>query len=593
MNRIKQLKNNGLLFYGIWKTSPARIVMELINMLLQLAASMLVQIFMLKHILDLIAAKAPFTEVFLAVGLAAAVDLSAFCFQSWMTNFYRPMSDVQIHERFQLKLYRQATQIDLSCYDDASYFNRYVLAARDSSQRALACMNDVFYFIKTVAELTICGGIIIIGEPVLLLVAILPAVMFSFVDSKIQKYEWELSKELAPYERRRDYFKRVFYSGRHAKELRSSGISDILFQRFKESNSCIIDRTQKASARLFPLNSVLLPIFYFQYVAIVAYLAWRALVLKDISLGDFALLMGAANSLSANWRNFAGLMSRMLEHALYGENFLGFVKKEPEIRAVDPREEMEAKVGDITFSDVSFRYGQQGEDILDHISFTIPAGKKVALVGANGTGKSTLIKLLLRLYDPREGSITVDGTDIRHFSPEAYRKRFGLVFQDYQSYPVSIAENILFRPAETPEDEQKVLSVLRTVGLYEKVVSFPEGIRTVVTKEFSEGGVVFSGGELQKLAIARALAQEPEILILDEPSSALDPVMEYEVNQAMLRAMKDKTIVLISHRLSTIRDADIIYLIQDGAVRERGTHVQLMGEEGVYRKMFELQASQF
>lgn len=593
MNRIKQFKNNTVLLYSIWKASPMRILMEAVNMLLQIASSMLVHIILLKYILDLTASRTSYSIVIFVVGLAAVIDIFALCFQSWLDDCFRPSSNAYIHQCFQLKLYRQAVKIDLSCYDNEAFYNQYILAAKDSSQRALDCMNDMFFLLRTVIELIVCGGIIIAGEPVLLLVAVLPAVLFGLVDAKIQGYDWKLSKELAPDKRRRDYFKRVFYMGRYAKEIRSSEVSGVLFRHFEDSNHHIIHKTKKAGARLLPLNSILLPIFYFQYVAIMAYLAWRALVAKNISVGDFALLMGSANTLSANWRSIAGFMSRMLEHALYAESFLGFVRKEPAITAVEPCREINAGMGDIIFSDVAFKYGQEGEDILQHLCIEIPAGKKVALVGANGAGKSTLIKLLLRLYDPQAGHISMGGTDIRHFSPEAYRKHFGLVFQDYQSYPVSVAENILFERPRTPKDRQRVEDILKIAGLYEKVRSLPEGIDTVVTKEFSEDGVVFSGGELQKLAIARALAQNPEILILDEPSSALDPIMEYEVNQAMLQAMKNKTVVLISHRLSTVRDADIIYLIQDGCVREKGTHAELMRNGGEYKKMFELQASQF
>lgn len=593
MSTIKRFKNNAMLFWYIWIASPIRIVMEFVNVLLQIAASMIVRVIMLKYILDMVADRNALMDVLLVIGVTAIIDLSALFFKSWMDDYFRPRSNVEIHQYFHMQLYRQAVSIDLACYDDAEFYNQFVLAARDSDQRALACMNDVFNCIRTVSEMMICGSIIITGEPFLLFVVIFPVILYSIIDTGIRKYNWKLSKELVPYERQRDYCKRVFYLGRYAKEIRSSGVSKTLFQHFDECNEQIVSKTQKAGMRLFPMNSILLPTFYFQYVAIIGYLAWRTLVAKNISLGDFAMLMSAANSLSENWRSFAGLMNQMLEHALYAENFFGFVQKKSKIVVVPPCSEMNACVGNVEFSDVTFRYGEKGMDIIQHMNFVIPAGKKVAFVGANGAGKSTLVKLLLRLYEPREGCIYIGETDIRHFSPETYRKRFGLVFQDFQNYSVSIAENILCFNPNTHEDEQKVIDVLKTVGLYDKVSVLPKGIHTVLTKEFDEQGVVFSGGELQKLAIARALAQNPEILILDEPSSALDPIMEYEVNQAMLRAMNDKTVVLISHRLSTVRDADIIYLVQDGCIREAGTHEKLMQEDGVYKKMFELQASQF
>lgn len=593
VSMIKNFKNNAMLFWYIWKASPIRIAMEFINVLLQIAASMIVRVIMLKCILDMVASRSALMDVLLIIVATALIDLSALFFKSWMNDCFRPRSNADIHQFFQVKLYRQAVSIDLVCYDDAEFYNQFVLAARDSDQRALACMNDVFVCVKTISEMVICGGIIITGEPFLFLVVIIPIILYSVIDTRIRKYNWKLSKDLVPYERQRDYFKRVFYLGRYAKEIRSSGVSGTLFQHFDECNKQIMDKTQRSGIRLFPMNGILLSNFYFQYVAIMGYLAWRTLVAKNISLGDFAMLMSAANSLSENLRSYAGLMNRMQEHALYAENFFGFTKKKSKIVAVPPYSEMNVCDGSIEFSNVTFRYGKKEMNIIQQINFIIPVGKKVAFVGANGAGKSTLVKLLLRLYEPQEGHISLGGTDIRHFSPEEYRKRFGLVFQDYQCYSVSIAENILCFSPNTHEDEQKVINVLETVGLYNKVSELPQGIYTVLTKEFDEKGVVFSGGELQKLAIARALAQNPEILVLDEPSSALDPIAEYEVNQAMLRAMNNKTVILISHRLSTVRDADIIYLVQDGCIREAGTHEELMQEDGIYKKMFELQASQF
>jgi ATP-binding cassette subfamily B protein len=220
-------------------------------------------------------------------------------------------------------------------------------------------------------------------------------------------------------------------------------------------------------------------------------------------------------------------------------------------------------------------------------------GEKIAIVGANGAGKTTLVKLLLRLYDTTSGDIIINNQNYKEVSVDSLRKSVGAVFQNVEVYAASIAENIIFREPKTPEDIKIVTDALAFSGLLDFVNTLSQGINTQVTREFDKNGVVFSGGQIQRLAIARGYAQAYELLILDEPSSALDPLAEAQVYQNMLKMGKEKTIVFISHRLTTTVNADRIYLFENGEIVEAGTHNELMAQNGLYKHMFNSQASKY
>ena len=223
----------------------------------------------------------------------------------------------------------------------------------------------------------------------------------------------------------------------------------------------------------------------------------------------------------------------------------------------------------------------------------IEHNQKIAIVGRNGAGKSTLVKLLMHLYEPQNGEILQNNIPIGNYSADKYREQFATVFQDFKLFRISVAENVLMRSVENKDDEEIVHDALKKVGLYDKVMSYEKGIYTEVSRDFDENGIVFSGGEEQKIAIARALAKNSNILIFDEASSALDPVAEYEINSLILSIAADKTVIIISHRLSTSKGADVIYYLENGKVAEFGSHEHLISIDGKYAEMFNIQATQY
>jgi ATP-binding cassette subfamily B protein len=286
----------------------------------------------------------------------------------------------------------------------------------------------------------------------------------------------------------------------------------------------------------------------------------------------------------------------MKRHSMYIENYNTFLGYNPKIEENAQGLTAKACAHDIELRGVNFGYSQYGGTalVLKDINMHIKAGEKIAIVGDNGAGKSTLIKLILRLYLPDDGAIYMDGEDTSAYNLHSYRRCFGTIFQDFQLYAFSIGENVIMdNLSDSEEERERIWNALESLGLAEKVRGHAKGLGAAVTKEFEEDGAIFSGGEAQKLAIARILARDCGVVIMDEPSSNLDPMSEHELYKNMIEAAKDKTMIIISHRLSAAVDADRIYLLDNGEIIERGTHQQLMRQNGKYAEMFIVQASKY
>ena len=246
----------------------------------------------------------------------------------------------------------------------------------------------------------------------------------------------------------------------------------------------------------------------------------------------------------------------------------------------------------LELKNISFSYEGSDKKVLNNVSITVRPGEKIALVGHNGAGKSTLVKLILRLYDPTEGEISLDGDNIKQLKLKEYRDMFATVFQDCKPVALSVKENVVMGPASDIDDE-KVIEALKKADVYEKICTLPEGINTPLTKEFYEHGAVFSGGESQKLSLAHAFYKNSPFIVLDEPTSAMDPIAEYKMYERMAQASENKGVIFISHRLSSAVVADRIYMLENGEVIESGSHRELMMLDGKYADMFRKQAENY
>jgi len=321
------------------------------------------------------------------------------------------------------------------------------------------------------------------------------------------------------------------------------------------------------------------------------YLVYNAVVLHRISYSNVAVMRGTANRMKNNMRKFADIYPKMQEISLYVDKIQMFLSLEPKIVSKEKRP-LPDHPTEIELRNVSFSYNEKDGYILKNVSMRIDPYSKIAIVGYNGAGKTTLIKLIMRLYDPNEGEILLDGVNIKEYDVEEYRQKIGTVFQDFKIFAATVKENVLLDFSEKGRDEN-VKNALEKSGFSDGLKALTKGLETNLTTEFEEDGINLSGGEGQKLAVARVFYKDANLIILDEPSSALDPIAEYHLNHSMFTAAENKSVVFISHRLSTTRIADKIYMLENGRIIEEGSHEQMLERGGKYAKMWMVQAGQY
>ena len=395
----------------------------------------------------------------------------------------------------------------------------------------------------------------------------------------------------------------------YAKEIRIRHADELLMKEYDENTQKIIETDKKYGKKYFFLYGLAWnTVGDLTFFSIILYMIYL-LSTSQMQAGGFAATVGVIWNVRWILTDLIERLTKYPRHSLYIEKYLEFMRFEPRIRDgsrdVPDFESLELRNVSFSyeFSDhpkykfhdedhISKSAESDGKDVLKKVNMTIHKGDKIAIVGYNGAGKTTLIKLIMRLYDASEGEILYNGVDIREYDPEIYREKIGTVFQDYKIFATSIAENVM-NGNYSEGDENTVIEALHAADFDEKLAKLDDGISTHLTREFNDAGTNLSGGESQKVAIARVFARKYPIVIMDEPSSALDPVAEYKLNQSILHETKEKTVIFISHRLSTTRIADKIYMFDKGCLIEEGSHEELLERDGKYAEMFRVQSKNY
>lgn len=493
----------------------------------------------------------------------------------------------------QRKFIEKAARIDLICYDNKEYFNDFVIAASQSEEMMLqGIMSTGALLGQSIGILTLATLVMSINP----VIAVFPVVGFLiniFTRFKITEYEYNYEMEYKRIMRKADYSKRVFYQPEYAKEIKLTSVGVPLRQQFNEAVCETMSKAHSIGVKIAVLSLInwIGTFTVMSDFCVPVYLGYLALVKRSIALGDVAAMNNAEEGIRNNLDGLNYALVMFQKVGQFAERFRRFIDYEVKIENFQGSKKIPKGNQLLEIKDMSFRYEGAEQDTLKHINMTIKPGEKVAFVGENGAGKTTFVKLLMRLYDVTEGSICYGGNDIREYTTKEYRDCIGAVFQDYQIYGATLAENVVMDEVGQ-EDEKRVMDALELADFGRKLQKLPEGIHSNMTREFMEDGTMLSGGESQKVAIARMFAKTGKLslAILDEPSSALDPLAEYTLNTNMMKNAKDATVIFISHRLSTTRDADRIYMFENGQIVEQGTHEELMMQNGQYAVMFEKQA---
>lgn len=545
-----------------------------------------------KYLLDALVNGKPVREIMIFLAGVTALVFVRHIFACYIVEYLQTVASITVREKLLKELHEKAACLDLEYYETPQFYTDYVWAAQQATEQ----FNETFYsFIVIVARLSetaFMGGVMIALDPVLLVFAIIMTVI-RFAAQRIQiSLRYQANMEAKPVERERDYAKRVFYLNDYAKEIRMSKIHEVIHDKFVNANDrlcCIWDKYGKKRFLIAAASDVGMQVF--GTLGIYAYLAYRAMVAQSVTIGDFAALNQSAWRFSGRLRQVLIVSMEIAERSIYVDKFRRFMEYEPKIerqKGALP----ESRLKPLVLNDVSFTYTGETKPSLEHISMVIQPYEKVAIVGYNGAGKTTLIKLLMRLYDPTEGSIFIGDRNIREFDVEEYRKEFAAVFQDYQIFAATLGENVAMDELREQERD-KAEAALCHSSFGDKLDTLSLGLDTPLTREFEEDGVDLSGGEKQKVAIARAFFKDSHYAVMDEPSSALDPIAEYKLNENMIEIARDRTVIFISHRLSTTVMADKIYMLEKGRIIEQGSHGELMELNGKYAEMFRKQSANY
>ena len=573
----------------MFKISPWLVIGEVLIHIIATLPSRVVSVIGLKFVIDEVQNGGDTGRILIGIsiilGLLVIGEMANTLFFELFVHREREKLDLCI----QTKLYKKAASIDISKYDDPEFYADFILSVENTSDNLAYMLVTVRNYVAEFISLLLTSALLLTIDPVALLIIVFVCIVGIPISKYGSKLMYERREKQTELHRKGDYYARVCYLPEYAGEIRLSKIFPLIKTRFLKQADVIIDTERKYVRKtnfLWFLQEGFTNGVMFNF-AFAVYLGYKILVAKDLTIGDF---VATFNSIGIIGNSFMYLVVYAIKN--FSERSK-MIEKQREFLSInnditDGEHVAECKEPEtISVENIKFSYTGNEKDSLDGVSFEIEPFEKVALVGFNGAGKTTLTNLLLRLYDVKDGSIKIGGRDIREETVESHRNRFAAVFQDFQIFSATVGENVAL---SKDYDEKRVLEALKLAGFTKEL---PKGTETILLKEFDENGLMLSGGEQQKIAIARVFYKNCPYIILDEPSANLDPISEYELNKNIMESAKEKTVIIISHRLSTTVNADRIIMLENGKVAEIGTHEELMNKNGDYAYMFNLQAEKY
>lgn len=593
---IQNLKQVLLL---VWQSGPGWTIASLVLFIIQ-GILPLLSLYLLKLVVDAAAAadlatvvheQVAFGKVAFLIVLAGAVALVGALLQS-MTRLVYEAQILKTADHVYDILHAKAIEVDMACYENAQYYDKLHRAQQDAPHRTYLIIRDLFILSQNGISLLAMAGLLLSFHWAVVLVLLLAAIPGIFVRFKYahKLYNWQRGRTSA--ERRSSYFSRVLTEDKHAKEIRLLDLGSLFSRWFHQEREQLRGErieiaTRRSIAELVTEASGTIAIF-----GAFAVIAYRTL-LGTITLGDLVMYYMAFQRAQTFLRGMLTGLSGLYEDTLFVSNLYEFLEVQPKVvEPLHPRPVPQPIQKNIILEHINFKYPTGTRPVLADVSLSIRPGEHIALVGENGSGKTTLVKLLCRLYDPTQGRITLDGIDIREFKITALRSQISIVFQDYVQYQLTARQNIWLGNINHPAEHEQIITAAQLSGADSVIRSLPQGYETILGKWFEEGEEL-SIGQWQKIAIARAFLRDAQILILDEPTSALDAKAEFELFKQYHQLTKDRTAILISHRLSTVRMVDTIYVLENGRIVEHGHHDNLIRQGGSYAQLFEKQARHY
>ncbi|MBQ8719337.1 MAG: ABC transporter ATP-binding protein, partial [Clostridia bacterium] len=494
------------------------------------------------------------------IGMMALFYILAHGFSAWYWRWHNPIMRYRLHLRMHEEMFRRVRALDLGCFDDPEFYNDFVWAMNESDTRAVAVMEDTGKLINRLVASGTLMTLMFSVDPVIAVILLLISVVSIFANLIGNRVGFHHSRANNSLHRKKNYINRTFRLADYAKEIRISHAKDLVLDEYEATMDALVKNDRRFGWHYFMTYG-----FAWDFLRVVAQFGIIAYMITlldggTLLIGGFAAAVGVQSEIMWLLDDLVGRVTKYAQHSLYIERHREFMRYQPRVtgdeKEIPPFKSLEFKNVSFTYAftnpkyefheaqEIEKRAKQKKEyEALKNVSLTIRAGEKIALVGYNGAGKTTLIKLLMRFYDPSEGQILYNGIDIRTFDPEAWRQHIGTVFQDFKLFATSLAENVTMGAYDEQTDGERVRTALSYADFSDKLSSLPDGLQTHLTREFNDKGTNLSGGEAQKVAIARVFAGDYPIVIMDEPSAALDPMAEYQLNHSILHHTDDKTVI--------------------------------------------------
>ncbi|MBQ9703532.1 MAG: ABC transporter ATP-binding protein [Clostridia bacterium] len=582
---LDSLKNTVYIYGLIFKTAPwyiiGRIVMGLVTGLKHGA-----EILLISAVLNAIDRGESFESI---VKIVAIMAIFWFCYYVFFHLYWGQMNAItrlRFQNRLQKIFFVKSCELDLASYDTPEFYNDFVYSMKRVDTVMVYATDALGDLIRSIAGSASVFAVLFNLDPVIAFVvcgAAVVAMIFRRINNHIS---YKYNKLLNEQYRKEWYVDRFFNTPNFTKEIRLTDVSENMLREFDNKIEASRKLNAKCQRTMLIFNTLIFLVNCISEAFVLGYMA-QNLYSGIILVGGFAITVNSIWKLNNMITDITNQIVNVNKQSVFMEKIRTFMNTKANIvsgnRIPDSFESLE-------FRNVSFAY--RDNLVLKDVSFKINKGERIAIVGYNGAGKTTLTKLIMRLYDVSEGEILYNGYNIKEYDLELLRKKIGAVFQDYRIFSATVAENVL-ADLYTDDKEELVIKSLESSTFGDRLKTLEKGIHTQLTREFYQDGTDISGGEAQKVAIARVFAHDNELIIMDEPSSALDPMAEYELNKSISENAKGKTAIFISHRLSTTRHSDRIYMFEDGVLTESGSHEELMKNNKNYAKMFNMQAEKY
>ncbi len=562
--------------------------------------------YFMRTIVDALDSGKSFQYILTYILICGAFFMVSNLHYQYVENVVIPIDTTKLYAGIYKRIFKKARNVELRCYENPEFYNRYTMAMDGAEQKVLDIVRGFFGSIFGAISVGVVFKVMFEIDPFAVVFIICP-LLGNFVFGNIKrKLEYKRYKEQVPNNKVLNYVNRAMYLPDYAKEMRLSNIFNLLKSQYHEATEKNVKAAKKYAFSNAHVNFWRITFtFTIIFEGVLFYSIYRHTVTGSITLAELAVMSSVMVAMT--WI-LIGLFDNILlviKNGTFINNlrtFLDYEEKIPE----DQDGILPGAFESLEFRNVSFAYERNEEsdesteesekvevkETIRDLSFTLKKGEIAALVGHNGAGKTTIIKLLLRLYDPTKGEILLNGINIKEYNLHAYRALFATTFQDFSIMGMTVRENVLMgRKPENAEDV--VVKALKRAGVYEKIMTLPQGIDSMMTKEFDEDGAVFSGGESQKLAVARTFAMDSPVKIFDEPSSALDPIAEYDLFKNIMKEGKNHTMLFISHRLSSVKSCDKVFMLEMGKLIEEGSHKELLEKNGSYAFMYKTQACNY